>query len=285
MERDLPDDAVLAAMNIDNIKVEKLVSEFLAAQSLKILPQAPFGDAVNEFIVKDDKHAMEEFVNESLSLQVKELLAQDEDEDDDLESAMERLRAKQEALFAAGIRKRPKKKGKFRPERPDGWDSDRDGEWENEQAAFEQSDAEPEEAGATAPPRRGRTTAIGSDEDNASVISAPAGRKIATTKRAPAKRAPVKSKAPAKAKAPVKAPTRGRKKVVEPSEDEDEEDFVMLDAPAQKSQPKRTAAAKGRQTQLNFPQPQAKSKQAIELSDDEISDDEDAFEPMTSSRR
>ena len=271
---------MLAAMSIDNLKVEKLVREFLTAQSLKILPQAPFGDAVTQFVDKDDKHAMETFVNESLAMQLTGLLEQESEEEEDVDNVMERIRAKAEAEFASGLRKRPRKKGKMNP-RPDNWDSDMDGEWEDQPGAFDHSEGDDDNDDDDAGPvsRRGRAAV---SDDDASIVSAAPARKKAPAKKAPAKKAPAKPRAPAKAKAPAKTPARGRKKVAEPSDDEDE-DVIMLDdePPPPKSQPKR-AAAKGRQTQLNFSQPQAKTQ--MELSDDEISDD-DAFEPMTTSTR
>ena len=285
VEKDMPQDSVLAAMEIDNIKVEKLVHEFLTAQSLKILPQAPFGDAVREFVVRDDKHAMETFVDESLTTQVKELLLADEDEDEELESVMDRIRARQEALFEAGELRRPTKKGKLKPQPPT-WDTDEDGEWAAQLGAFEASEDEDEDETPAPAGRRGKTSTVISDDD-ASVISGTTKKTVA--KKAPAKKAPAKPRAPAKAKAPAKTPARGRKKVVEePSDDEDNDsDVIMIDKPPPaKSQPKRVAATKGRQTQLNFSQSQAaKASTARELSDDEISDDDDAFEPLPSKRR
>ena len=271
VEKNKPGEEILASLAADNVKVDKLVKEYLTAQSLKILPKAPFGDAVTQFVDKDDKHAMESFVNESLSAQVKEMLAMDEESSDqDLDPIMERLRQRQEEQFAAGILTRPKRKGKLRP-RPTNWDSDLDGDWEDAPGAYEMSDREDGAGGS------------GSDDD-ASLVAAPA--KKAPAKKAPAKKAPAKPRAPAKAKAPAKAPpkttARRRNKVLEPSDDED--DVVMLDddpAPV-KSQPQR--ASRTRQTQLTFSQT-PKTQTAMELSDDEISDD-DAFEPMaTSSRR
>jgi len=273
----MPDAAVLAALSIDSVRVDKLVREYLTAQSLKILPQVPFGEAVTEFVDKGDKLAMETFVEESLGVQVKELLAIDEgDSEEDLGPFMEKVRAEQEALYEAGVLKRPKKTGKLKPQPPN-WDSDEDGPWEEQPGAFEYPDSE--DAASAPAPRRGPA---GSDDD-ASVISATTKKN--TAKKAPAKRAPAKPRAPAKAKAAPKVPAksaRGRKKVTEPSDDEDD-DVIMLDdepAPA-KSQPKRAAAAKVRQTQINFTQSQAKTSAARELSDDEISDDEDAFEVGT----
>jgi double-strand break repair protein MRE11 len=267
----MPEEHVLASMS-DNVKVQKLVQEYLTAQSLKIIPKAPFGDAVTQFVDKDDKHAMESFVNESLSAQVKEMLAMDgETSDQDLDPIMEQLRKKQEQQFAAGILTRPKRIGNLKP-RPPTWDSDLDGDWEDAPGAYEMSDGEERVAGS------------GSDDD-ASLVSAAA--KKAPAKKAPAKKAPAKPRAPAKPKAPAKAPaktaTKRRNKVLEPSDDED--DVVMLDndSPPPKSQPPRSSRT--RQTQLSFSQT-PKTQTAMELSDDEISDDDDAFEPMvTSSRR
>jgi double-strand break repair protein MRE11 len=235
---------------------------------------------VGQFVEKDDKYAMQQFVNESLTLQVKGMLALEQDsEDENLEPIMEQLRQKQEEAFASGARKRPKRKGTLRP-RPATWDSDEHGEWEDAPGAFDEEDDEPA-AGA------------GFDDDASIISTAPSGKKTQAkkpaAKKAPAKaKAPAKPKAPTKAKAPAKAPARGRKKVVGPelSDDEDEDDdVVMFDEahPPVKSQPKRAAASKGRQTQLNFSQP-SKTQMSMELSDDEISD-EDAFEPMASSSK
>jgi double-strand break repair protein MRE11 len=287
----MPEESVLAAMEqMDNIKVEKLVHDFLTAQSLKILPQEPFGDAVTQFVDKQDKLAMETFVDENLAVQVKQLLLANEDSDEELESNMDRIRTQQEELFKAGVLKRKSKNKKLRP-RPQTWDSDEDGPWENQPGAVELSGAEEDEENVAPAGRRKKASSLLSDDDDVSVVSGTT--KKTATKKAPAKKAPPKPRAPAKSKAPTKVPAaRGRKKAVtEPSDDEDNDsDVIMMDeapaAPA-KSQPKRAAAAKGRQTQtqtqLSFSQ-QPKTSTARELSDDEISDDDDAFEPMSKKR-
>lgn len=273
---DMPEESVLASMTIDNVKVEKLVREFLTAQSLRILPQAPFGDAVSQFVDKDDKHAMEIFVNDSLAGQIKQMMDLD-DEEEDLDSAMERYRAKAEEAFKAGTLKRSRGKVRIKP-RPETWDSDLDGEWEDQPGAIEMSEAEDETpAHATAKARR--TQIAISDEEEATPAPAPA-------KRAPVKRAPAKTtaKKPAAKKDAAKPAARGRKpKALEVSDDSDVE---MLDEAPQptssvttRSAPKRGAT---RQTELNFSQPPSQS-QRKELSDDEISDD--AFEPVTRNRR
>ncbi|KKY19931.1 putative meiotic recombination protein mre11 [Phaeomoniella chlamydospora] len=129
---------------LDIVRIEKLVREFLAAQTLTILPQNTFSDAVGQFIDKDDKHAMEAFVNDSLSNQVKHLMAlnkskagddddddlEDEEEEDDLLERMGQFRSQLEVMFEKGQVKRPKTR-KFKP-KPDFWDSDFEGHWEDQ---------------------------------------------------------------------------------------------------------------------------------------------------------
>lgn len=252
---DLPDDA-LEALGASSIKVDRLVREFLAAQSLKILPQAPFGDAVNQFVTKDDKHAMETFVSESLAGQVRQMLDLDSDEED-LESAMEAYRSRLEEQFGAGTLVRGQR---VLRERPEGWDSDLDGHWESQPGAFAET------SGSLVP---GGADEMELDEE--------LPRKT-LTKRAPRK-AP--AKAPAKkapAKAPPKKTTRARRK--EPSDDELDEDEEEA-APARRTTARRQPARATRQTRLDFSQGRgrgtgASQAEAFEISDDEISDE---FEP------
>jgi double-strand break repair protein MRE11 len=89
-------------LSIDTVKVEKLVREFLTAQSLTILPQNSFGDAVSQFVDKDDKYAMEMFVNESLANQIKHLLESNDIEEDEIVDELQRQKSKLEELFSAG---------------------------------------------------------------------------------------------------------------------------------------------------------------------------------------
>ncbi|RDW66031.1 hypothetical protein BP6252_09666 [Coleophoma cylindrospora] len=277
-EKEMPEDAVLAAMSADTVRIDKVVKEFLTAQSLKILPQAPFGDAVVQFVDKDDKHAMEIFVSDSLTRQVKEMLTLDDFDEQDIDNVMERQKAKLEKQFLDGTVKRSTKAGRYHP-RPPTWDSDLDGEWEDQPAALVRDDVDGDEDATPAPAgRRGRAAA---NSDNESIAASAAAKK-APAKRAPAKRAPAKPKAaPAK-----KAPARGRKKAAAPSDDEDDDVVMLDDDPPPKAQLRRAAATRaGRQTQLNFSQQPKTQTQTVELSDDEISDDDDAFEPMTSGKR
>jgi double-strand break repair protein MRE11 len=249
------------------------------------------------------------FVMDSLSTQVKGLLQLDD------EAVIEGLDA-----HIAGFRKVMEKNyvegapqsgpiRRFKP-KPDDWDSDMDGAWEDHPDAMENVPPSPE------PPARRRGRAVVSDEDDDPFGDSPPppARPAAKVTRTAAKRAPAKTAAKkAPAKAPVKkAPAKGRaKKGGNPfiDEEEEDEDVVMEDddfeLPAAKpaSPPKPARATRGaakakqstqttRQTTLNFSQSQSqrpaakKAQKAIEISDDEISDD-DAFEsmPATRSRR
>ncbi|TGO54844.1 hypothetical protein BCON_0101g00160 [Botryotinia convoluta] len=288
-EIDLPEEGTLAQVaGFDDVKVELLVKEFLEKQSLQVLPTTPFGDAVGQFVDKDDRHAMEIFVQKSLKAQVEELIKQANgadnevgDEDEYLNAAMEKFRAQQEALAArSGSKsKKPAKKLKPKP-RPADFDSDLDGEWGEkvehcETDNGENNDDDSDDAPPAPPPKRGNNNGNGkntsgfiiSDDDSddpfAEVVDEEP--KPTTTKKTPAKRAPAKKTAAPK-KTPAKPTTtsRSRKKIPEPEPSDDEdEDVEMEEAPAPtpavkpKSQPKRAAAARGRQTQtqLTFSQP------------------------------
>jgi double-strand break repair protein MRE11 len=296
-----------ALESVDTIKVDTLVQEFFAQQSLKILPQAPFGDAVNQFVSKDDKHAVEMFVIDSLSSQVKGLLQLDDDRiTEGLDAHIDDFRKVMEKSFVSGQRKQAQRKKRFK-EKPDGWDSDLDGHWTAQPGAIEEVPASPEPVngrGRTRP-NPGVTFSDGDEElpdDEPPATKAPAKRVATKTTRSTKKTVPAKKAAPTKKTAvPKKAPARGRKKAnpfqdSEEEEEEEEEDVIMEDdvesepparAPARSTR-NRGAAAKPRQTTINFSQSQKPktSQKPVEISDDEISED-DAFEsmPATRSRR
>ncbi|KAJ6129261.1 hypothetical protein N7512_002041 [Penicillium capsulatum] len=247
---------------LDTVKVDQLVKEFLASQSLSILPQNSFGDAVAQFIDKDDKHAMEMFVNESLEGQVKHLMTLDRDDDEmdeaegvqsSLTTAMEKYRTQMEELFSKGVKKRARGKKRFKP-KPDGWDTEFDGVWEDQPGALIHSDNEggdptEEEAGEddTAPARsRAPTTTTTRGRGRGR------GRGTAAGSRGAAKAATT--------------PSRGRKKQVDIEEEsasdndvimlEDEDDDKGLGAISEDDdsqalfvkQPRSTTASRGRKT-------------------------------------
>ncbi|OTA88767.1 hypothetical protein M434DRAFT_398895 [Hypoxylon sp. CO27-5] len=316
---ELPEE-LLANLETEDIKVDRLVGEILSAQaqSLKILPQAPFSNAVNEFVDKDDKHAMEQFVSESLSEQVKQMMGL-EDNDEDLESAMEKIKERLEKDFTAGRLKQMKKR-KYKP-KPDDWDSDLDGHWEDQPEAIDDTaitnEAKPK---TTQPKGRGRKAAQVVDEDEDEdenmddVEEEPAPKPKGRGRAAAAKPKAAPTKTPAK-KPPARG--RGRKATVfeqdSDEEEEEEEDVVMDDDdfdPPPPPPPKRTttratttraatassrsqtsraasAATKAppkKQSKLNFSSQKATQQEPLEISDDEISDDFESV-PETRSRR
>lgn len=321
---DVVDEAAMSHLQgLDTVAVEKLVREYLAAQSLTILPQNYFGDAVSQYIDKDDKHAMEMFVNESLANQIKHLLDLDhddpdeeEDEEENLAEAMEKYRSQLEEMFEKGQIKRSKNAtNRFKP-RPDGWDSEFDGVWEDQPGALLRPDeedgtngAEEEDEEQDATPNTVATRGRGRDRRRG-------GRGGTTTS--------TRKTAPSATKAA--APSRGKKKVVDEDEDEDgdsvmfgaeedeEEDSQAMffknksirgrktAAPGTRSNkaaslikkpPPRSAAADGKQSRINFSNSQASvlgkgNRKSQSVSDDnEDDEDDDAFEPMprTRSRR
>lgn len=321
---DLPDAATMAQLGLDAVKIDELVKEFLTAQSLTILPQEPFGDAVQQFVQKDDKHAMEEFIMETLDQQVTQLADNDDEmEDDDIMAEiMAKVKEKSESDFRNGGRLNRKRTN--RKPKPDDWDSDDLGQhWVDNPASIIRAENDEEQDGMeldaeehdddAAPARTTAARGRGSRARGRGGRTAAAGttrKTAAATKKAPAK-------APAKG--------RGKKKSPTPSDDE-EDDVIMLDDNdddeqesglfvTQESQPpppkrapaKKTAAANkpaastNRQTQLSFSQAPASQastgrraastraaapRKMQEPSEDEISDD-DAFEtpPIISTRR
>ncbi len=318
---DVAEEAVMSHLQgLDTVAVEKLVREFLAAQALTILPQNYFGDAVSQYIDKDDKHAMEMFVNESLANQIKHLLDLDhEDPDEDeaeeghLAEAMEKYRSQLEEMFAKGQIKRTKDAAnRFKP-KPDSWDSEFDGAWEDQPGALLRSDeedgvngAEEEDEEEDATPKPVTTRGRGRGRGR----GARAGTTTSTRKIAPSA-------------GKTAAPARGKRKVIDEDEDQDsgsvitgadeddEEDSQAMffkDKPMRgrktaassargrkaaspiKKPPPRSAAANSKQAKINFSASQASvlgrgGRRSQSINDDvEDDDDEDAFEPMPKTR-
>ncbi|KAL4928650.1 MRX complex nuclease subunit [Aspergillus undulatus] len=255
----LDEETISHLSTLDTIQVEQLVREFLAAQSLSILPQNSFGDAVSQFIDKDDKHAMEMFVNESLEGQIKHLLSLDRDSDvedeetgtqSSLQKAMVKYRTQMEDMFSKGATKRTRGKKRFKP-KPENWDSDFDGAWEDQPGALIHSDNEGSdpneieagEDGTEAPAARTSTRGRGRGRGGRAAA--------ATTTRKPAAKAAT-TKKPAQPKTTTSR-ARGRRAVSEDEDDEDD-DVVMLD---------------------DDEEPEAEAKVPVEVGDsDEVSDED-----------
>lgn len=226
IQPDMPD---MQELTLDSVKVDKLVKEFLAAQSLVILPQNSFSDAVGQFVDKDDKHAMEEFLTESLSNQQANLMVSadnvedggDEGEEgvikeDVMLEMIENHRLRMEEQHASGELRMHRKRGNLKP-KPDDWDSDVQGQhWEDSYlsvAVLEDGEEQEEDDDASVAsanrPTRGRGNRGGR-----------AGKTAAGTAR----------KAPAARKTTAKPAARSKKKATTYENDEDEdEDVIMLD--------------------------------------------------------
>jgi double-strand break repair protein MRE11 len=320
---ELPDAGIIESLTLDAVKVDELVREFLTAQSLQVLPQNSFGDSVNQFVDKDDRHALELFVNEALTGQVKHLLSKEDIERTDVTEAMEEYREERERLFTQS-RDRAWKKGRKLKPRPDGYDSDLDGPWEDQPGAVILDENAEDDSMSIVVPESPPPSATASTRGRG---RGRGGRGAASTtmRKTAAKPAAAASKKPATG--------RGRKKIVSDDEEEDESDHNMkLDdddesesqlfvssrarrAPAQttagaSSRAKAattssraapaTATAK-RQSKFDFSQPSARPSRAaatparrtaaivIESDDDDIDDSDDAFEdappPVRSSGR
>lgn len=233
LQPDMPEAEAISFASIDSVKVDKLVKEFLEAQSLTILPQNRFNDAVGQFVDKDDKHAMEAFLKETMDQQQESLLDPDQDkkveprdiddesdpdQDADVYDRMDEIRQHQEAAHARGELKRRRRQGNLKP-KPSTWDSDADGPWEDsiyaipvEEEGQENGDDDDDNAsvvsGASKAPARGR----GSRGGRGGKAATGTTRKAAAPKKAPAK----------------PAAARGKKKKPDSDEDDDD-DIIMLD--------------------------------------------------------
>jgi double-strand break repair protein MRE11 len=233
---EMPEPSVMEQMSLDSIKVDKLVKEFLTAQSLTILPQNSFSDAVGQFVDKDDRHAMEEFLTYSLEQQVDSLLKGGEDDDSDsdhydnlkMTERIENIRLRLEDAHAKGERNRNKTGSKRKP-RPATWDSDFEGHWEDSLMS--------------APTYENDRPEADNDEDNASVASATpaapargrgsrggrAGKSTAGTARQSAvatKKAPAKSAA---SKGKKRQPFEDEEDDDDEDENHDDHDVIMID--------------------------------------------------------
>lgn len=74
---DKPD---LSDVRLENLKISALVRQYLATQSLQCLPENELGDAVTQYVDKDDKDAVKDFVNDHLVKQVSMMTANKTDE-------------------------------------------------------------------------------------------------------------------------------------------------------------------------------------------------------------
>lgn len=328
------DAEALAELGLEEIKVDSLVAEFLSAQSLKILPQAPFGEAVSKFVNKDDKNAMETFLADSLTDQQKQMLRLNLDED--LDGAMEQGRKLLEEQFMKGQLKKGKKRQV--KERPDDWDSDYNGHWEDQPGVvtYTYDKTAPQSLNGLPTGTAGKISVHFDDEfdDLMDIDVSPA--LVAAKKSSTRSTRSTGTRATKKMSTKKTTSGKGRGRKVPPSElgDEekggergeeepdlfvsDEDDFAIHQSSKFRAAPTRSSASSStkvtrksaaggsttrpapkaaialaqgrggrmqrntRQSTLNFSQA-TKSQVVMEISDDEISED-DAFESMPATR-
>ncbi|KAK9384902.1 Mre11 DNA-binding presumed domain-containing protein [Lipomyces mesembrius] len=79
---------VVDAVDLDHIKVQSLVEEFLKQQTLDVLPAAGMNDAISQYVDKDDKQAIKTFVDETLEKQMKRLMSLGDVGEEELEHVM-----------------------------------------------------------------------------------------------------------------------------------------------------------------------------------------------------
>ena len=224
------DKAIMAKFQgLESVKVDELVKEFLEKQSLTILPPNIFGDAVHQYVVKDDKHAVEVFVTDSLKDQIKHLVrlqedANDNDDDDDgLATQIEEQRVKMEELFAKGQLKITTSKKRYKP-KPDNWYTDEDGEWKETPGALirdsedleSRNGEEDEEDASPAPSTRGGTRGRGRGRGRGA--------------RAGSKTVAASTRKTATAKKPAATTnSRSRKAAAKFDEDSEEDEDIIMD--------------------------------------------------------
>lgn len=311
---DIPDAEIIDSLTLDGVKVDELVREFLTAQSLTVLPQNTFGDSVNQFVDKDDKHAMEMFINDALAGQVKNLLKQEDIEQTDITEVMDAYREEREKLFDAGQKRAWQKSRKFKP-RPHGYDSELDGPWEDQPGAViidENGKDEDDEPAVRETPPAALTRGRGRGRGGKAAASS------GTTKKPAAKAKPTTAKS-SRSKRRVLSDEEEEDEeesdvnmvLANDDEDEDEEDSTLFvsrttkkrgaTATAAKSRPStsrttttKAATATKRQAKLDFSQSTAPARPArttassrqqpiIINSDEDMEDsDDDAFEDAPS---
>jgi double-strand break repair protein MRE11 len=242
---DMPEEAVLQQITLDSVKVEKLVREFLKAQSLTILPQNSFGDAVSQFVDKDDKHAMEAFVNESLASQMKNLLGSEGSiEDEDMAEIMGGFKTHLEDMWSKGTLKRTVRTDKKLKPKPANWDSDMDGSWAEQPAALVQSDSNGEEDDDdVVQPKTKATRGRGGKATGTTRKTAAATKKAAPAKKTTArKRQPIEEESEEEDDV-IMVDSDEDDDMADPLEDEEEdEDLFVKQAPPKKKAPTKAPA-------------------------------------------
>ena len=309
----MPD--VSVTEELSSAGLDTVVQQFLAAHPLVILPRNHFGEAMSKFVDKDEKAALEVFVDDQHEKQKSALLELEAQADEqDLDQAIEVHRTRQEETFVPGTNTvtaaRPTKA--TRPSsKPADWDSEEDGTWQEAEDIAEVSDEESvaSRRSTPAPPARGR----GRGRGRGATATTSRATKTKTTTTTSKPSATKTKPAPAKKQGTLAFTTRGNQNRNQPNS-KDDSDVEMIDdpepglfltqpsgisasqtsrftsatkppaaKPAPAKRPARAAAVASQKPRTGRP---ARAQPFVELDDeaDEISDDdeeEDAFEPVT----
>ncbi|KZW00362.1 DNA repair exonuclease [Exidia glandulosa HHB12029] len=267
-----PDESV--GERIAKVRVETLVSEYLAAQELQLLGERGLSDAIKLFVDKDDPHSISGYVAGSLKHMLKDVKTNEKPEDqdlddDELEEALMQAREREAENYQQRLKA---KKGKGKARDDDDEDDNNDAKSVDSMAVDDDDFAEPP------PPKK----------------PAARGKKAATTTAA------TKAKAPAKGRAKKVAPPPSDSEEAEVIEIDDDDDDIEEDEPPPKKKTSRAAvlassskkaptkkapakkATTAKQTTLTFSQPTAArssraaaSRAKKSLAESDYDDDDD----------
>ncbi|KAK9456781.1 Mre11 DNA-binding presumed domain-containing protein [Dipodascopsis uninucleata] len=87
---------VVEGIDINSIKVQSLVEEFLKGHTLDILPESGLNEAISFFVDKDDRQAIKTFVDDSLESQIKKILTLNDINEDNIEETLQLLSKNQD---------------------------------------------------------------------------------------------------------------------------------------------------------------------------------------------
>lgn len=84
---------VVDAVELEDIKVQTIVQEFLKQYTLEVLPSTGLDNAISQYVDKDDRHAIKAFVENTIENQVKRLLSLGDVDEDAIDHALAQLPA------------------------------------------------------------------------------------------------------------------------------------------------------------------------------------------------
>ena len=91
--------------NPEDIKVETLVREFLKQTKLELIPQNGLGDAIEQFIDKDDGKSVEMFVKETQETMTNLIIALEDQSEENIGNAANKHKSYLEELYDKGLKK------------------------------------------------------------------------------------------------------------------------------------------------------------------------------------